>query len=326
MTSREDQKLPNLSAAGKASMETQIAEQQKRADRQRVKAQTRRWIGNILTWTMYIVIAVVFASPLLWVIGNSFRSSQTIWENVFPVTLNTFLPLDEFFFHNYIEALGLTPAAQAMGFGMAHSLWISLSSAIAVVILSLIFNTGAAYFFARLRVPRKNLLLIYVITTMMIPQQVIIVPLFLVVHQLGLINTFWALVVPWYASPFIVFALIGFFAELPYELDEAAIVDGANLIQILVKVVVPNSIPGLITVSILEFQFIWNEFFWPLIAVSNKALHPVQVAIANQFTDRDPQWGRVFAAMVLASAPVIILFLFTQRYFYRSVALSGVKG
>jgi ABC-type glycerol-3-phosphate transport system permease component len=325
MTSREDQKLSSISNAPTTADEL-VRQRAERARREHLRALTRRWTGNILTWILYVVIAVVFASPLIWVIGNSFRSSQTIWENVFPVTLLTFFPFDEFFFDNYIEALGLTPAAQAMGFGMARSLGISLASAITVVVLSLIFNTGAAYFFARLRVPRKNILLIYVITTMMIPQQVIIVPLFLVVNQLGLINTFWALVVPWYASPFIVFALIGFFAELPYELDEAAIVDGANLFQILTRVVVPNSIPGLITVSILEFQFIWNEFFWPLVAVSNKSLHPVQVAIANQFTDRDPQWGRVFAAMVLASAPVIILFLFTQRYFYRSVALSGVKG
>lgn len=301
-------------------------EQRRRAVRHRRQALIRRWVGNILTWAMYAVITVVFASPLIWVVGNSFRSSQTIWENVYPVSLVTFFPFDEFFFDNYIEALGLTPAAQGLGFNMAHSLWISLASAVCVVVLSLIFNTGAAYFFARLQFPRKNLLLIYVITTMMIPQQVIIVPLFLVVNQLGLINTFWALVVPWYASPFIVFALIGFLAELPYELDEAAMLDGASLFQIMSRVVVPNSIPGLITVSILEFQFIWNEFFWPLVAVSNKALHPVQVAIANQFTDRDPQWGRVFAAMVLASAPVIILFLFTQRYFYRSVALSGIKG
>ncbi|KAA3646700.1 MAG: carbohydrate ABC transporter permease [Chloroflexi bacterium] len=299
---------------------------EEKAQRDRSRAQIRKWIGNILTWLMYVAIVVVFAGPLIWVIGNSFRSSQTIWENVFPVNYLTFLPFDEFFFDNYIEALGLTPEAQGLGFNLGRSLMISLGAAVSVVTLSLIFNTGAAYFFARLKVPRKNILLVYVIATMMIPQQVVIVPLFLVVNQLGLINTFWAMVVPWYASPFIVFALIGFFAELPYELDEAAILDGANLFQVLTRVIVPNAIPGLITVSILEFQFIWNEFFWPLVAVSNKSLQPVQVAIANQFTDRDPQWGRVFAAMVLASAPIVILFIFTQRYFYRSVALSGVKG
>jgi ABC-type glycerol-3-phosphate transport system permease component len=192
--------------------------------------------------------------------------------------------------------------------------------------LSLIFNTGAAYFFARLRFPRKNLFLVYVVATMMIPQQVVIVPLYLVVNQLGLINTFWALVLPWYASPFIVFALTQFFADLPYELDEAAIMDGANYWQILWRIVIPNSLPGLLTVSLLEFQFIWNEFYWPLIAISSKSLYPVQVAIAFQFTERSPEWGRVFAAMVLASLPIIILFMFLQRYFYESVAISGIKG
>jgi multiple sugar transport system permease protein len=82
----------------------------------------------------------------------------------------------------------------------------------------------------------------------------------------------------------------------------------------------------LLTVSILEFQFIWNEFYWPLIAVSNQDLYPIQVAIAGQFTQEGPQWGRVFAAMVIASLPIIILFISLQRYFYESVAMSGIKG
>ena len=102
--------------------------------------------------------------------------------------------------------------------------------------------------------------------------------------------------------------------------------DGANYWQILWRIVIPNSLPGLLTVSLLEFQFIWNEFYWPLIAISSKSLYPVQVAIAFQFTERSPEWGRVFAAMVLASLPIIILFMFLQRYFYESVAISGIKG
>jgi multiple sugar transport system permease protein len=209
---------------------------------------------------------------------------------------------------------------------MSRALWISFASAVTVIGFSLVFNVGAAYFFGRLRFPRKNLILIYVLATMMIPQQVVIVPLFFVVRSLGIINTFWALVVPWYASPFIVFALTQFFADLPYELDEAAIMDGANLWQILWKIIIPNALPGLLTVTLLEFQFIWNEFYWPLVSVSNVELHPVQVHIAAQFTERDPQWGRVFAAMVLASAPVIILFMVAQRYFFESAAISGIKG
>ena len=295
-----------------------------RIDRQRAIMGGR--INNVLTVILYFIIAFVFVAPMLWVVGNSFRSSQSIWGNVYPISWKTFVPTDEFSFYNYSEALGLTTVGQGLGLDLSRALFISLASAIVVVIFSLIFNTGAAYFFARLKFPGKKYLLIYVIATMMIPQQVVIVPLFLVVQQLGLINTFWALVVPWYASPFIVFALSQFFADLPYELDEAAIMDGANLLQILIHVVIPNSLPGLLTVSLLEFQFIWNEFYWPLVAISAKELVPVQVAIASQFTESDPEWGRVFAAMVMASLPVILLFMFLQRYYYESAAMSGVKG
>ena len=286
----------------------------------------RRGLGNVFAWILYIVVAVVFLLPLLWVLGNSVRSSAAIWGDVYPVSWKTFLPTDEFSLHNYADALGLTQVAQGLGLNLGQNLFISFASAVSVVVLSLITNTGAAYFFGRLRFPKKRLLLLFVIVTMMIPQQVVIVPLFLVVRSLGLINTFWALVVPWFASPFITFALTQFFAGLPRELDEAATIDGANLLQILIHVVIPNSLPGLLTVSLLEFQFIWNEFYWPLVAISSQSLMPVQVAIASQFTERDPEWGRVFAAMVLASAPVILLFMVLQRFYYQSAVTSGVKG
>ena len=227
---------------------------------------------------------------------------------------------------NYAQSLGLTGEGQYQGMDISRNLLISLLTSIAVVISSLIFNTSAAYFFGRLKFPGKKYLLIYVLATMMIPQQVVIIPLYLVVDQIGLINSFWSMVIPWYASPFIVFLMTQFMSDLPYEFDEAATIDGANQWQILWKVVIPNVIPGLITVTLMEFQFIWNEYYWPLIAISDRTLFPVQVAIASHCTDAGPSWGVVFAAMVLASAPVIILFLLMQRYFFESTAMSGVKG
>ncbi len=274
---------------------------------------------------LYLLLAVIFLFPLVYVLGNSFRTSQAIWNNAYPVSWRSFIPYEGISFLNYIQALGLDVRSEALGMDLSRAIGISFASSITVVAFSLLFNTMAAYFFARLEFPRKNLILVYVVATMMIPQQVVLVPLFLVAQDLGLTNTFWALVVPWYASPFIVFALTQFFAGLPKELDEAAIMDGASLWTILWRVIVPNSLPGLLTVSLLEFQFVWNEFYWPLIAVSRRELYPVQVAIASQFTDRDPEWGRVFAAMVLASLPIILLFLFLQRYFFRSTVLSGIK-
>jgi ABC-type glycerol-3-phosphate transport system permease component len=290
------------------------------------KARFRSLISWIFYVALYLVIAMVFVLPMAYVLGNSFRTSQAIWGNVYPVSWRSFIPFEGVTLYNYAQALGLDAVARGLGLDISNALMISFLSSICVVILSLIFNTGAAYFFARLRFPGKKYLLVYVVATMMIPQQVVLVPLYLVVNQLGLINTFWALVVPWYASPFIIFALTQFFSDLPYELDEAAIMDGANYFQILWKVIIPNSLPGLLTVSLLEFQFIWNEFYWPLIAISSRSLYPVQVAIAHQFTERDPQWGRVFSAMVLASMPIILLFMLLQRYFYDSVAHTGIKG
>lgn len=292
------------------------------ARRDRVIRQVLSATGYIL---LYAIIAVVFLVPLVYVVGNSFRTSQAIWTNVFPVSWRSFLPYEGISFFNYIQALGLDAASRGLGMNLSRAIGISFASSLAVVACSLVFNTMAAYFFARLDFPRKNIILIYVVATMMIPQQVVLVPLFLVAQELGINNTFWALVVPWFASPFIVFALTQFFSDLPKELDEAALIDGANYWQILWKVIVPNAVPGLITVSLLEFQFVWNEFYWPLIAINKANLYPVQVAIASQFTDRDPQWGRVFAAMVLASLPIILIFLFLQRYFFRSAAISGMK-
>jgi ABC-type glycerol-3-phosphate transport system permease component len=301
------------------------------AIKQAQQAQRKKAIVNIVnlffTFIIYIIITIVFVTPFIYLLGNSFRvNSQSIWGNLFPVSWKSFIPYDGVTLKNYIQALGLDVVSQGFGMNMSRALWISLASATCVIISSLVFNTCAAYFFARLKFPRKNILLVYVLATMMIPQQVVIVPLFLVVRSLGIINTFWALVVPWYSSPFIVFLLTQYFATLPYELDEAAIMDGANLLQILYMVVVPNSLPGLLTVSLLEFQFIWNEFYWPLVAVTNRELQPVQVHIAAQFTERDPQWGRVFSAMVLASAPIIIIFMMAQKYFFQSTAISGIKG
>lgn len=291
-----------------------------------IQAIFRKIFSNLMYVVLYLAIAFVFVTPLLYVLGNSFRTSQAIWTNVFPVSWKSFVPFEGISFVNYIQALGLDVKSKGLGLDLSRALWISLSTSVCVVLLSLVFNTGAAYFFGRLKFPKKKWLLVYVVATMMIPQQVVLVPLYLVVDQLGMINSFWAMVVPWYASPFIIFALTQFFADLPYELDEAAIIDGANLFQILWRIIIPNSLPGLLTVSLLEFQFIWNEFYWPLIAISNQKLYPIQIAIATQFTDRDPQWGRVFAAMVIASLPVILLFLFLQKYFYENAAMSGIKG
>jgi ABC-type glycerol-3-phosphate transport system permease component len=286
----------------------------------------RKAFKTIFTILIYVVIIGVFITPFFYVFGNSVRNSGMIWENAFPVSWKTFIPYEGITLRNYAAALGIGQVAQGEGWDISQNLFISLASAICVVCFSLVFNTAAAYFFGRLKFPGKKFLLVYVVATMMIPRQVVMIPLYLVVNSLGMINKFWSLIVPWYSSPFVVFLLTQFMADLPYEYDEAAIIDGATKLDILWRVVIPNIIPGLITVSLMEFQFIWNEFYWPLIAISKKSLYPVQVAVASQFTESQPNWGVVFAAMTLASGPIVLIFLLLQRFFYESVARAGLKG
>jgi ABC-type glycerol-3-phosphate transport system permease component len=197
--------------------------------------------------------------------------------------------------------------------------------AIVVVALSLVFNTMAAYFFSRLPFPGKKYLFAFVVATFLLPFEVTVVPLYLVVTNLEMQNTLWALIIPFYASPFIVFMLTQFLGGIPKELDEAALVDGANYWQILWHVIFPNALPALTTAALIEFQFIWNLFYWPLIAVSKLDLQVIQVMIASQTTDRQIFWGRTFAGLVVAVVPVVILFLCCQRFYFRGAVLSGMK-
>ena len=286
----------------------------------------RRGIDTLVYVVLFLVITTVFAAPFCYVLGNSFRDTRAISAHAYPLSLKTFFTLKDFTLEGYAYALGLTPAAILQGVNIARNLSISILSASAVVASTMIVSTSAAYFFARIPFPGKRYLLIFVIATMMIPQQVVIVPLYFVADAFGLINTFGALVVPWYSSPFVVFLLIQFMSDIPRALDHVAMIDGASRMQILWRIILPNTIPGLLTVMLLEFQFIWNEYFWPLVAISRARLQPIQVAIASQFTESAYNWGAVYASMAMASLPIILMFLLSQRYFYSSVLTSAIKG
>lgn len=282
---------------------------------------------DILRWIVYFILIVIFLTPFVWMILASVRQESEILANLFPLTLRTFLPgPGEWTLDHYKTVMGLNEVGAREGLRFDRSLLNSFIVSAGVVVSSLIFNTLAAYFFSRLPFPGKKALLLYVIATLFVPIQVTLVPLFIVVKQLGIGNTYWAMILPWFASPFVIFALIQFFKEIPIDLDEAAIVDGASYVQVLRHVIMPLSIPGLITMALLEFQFIWNLFQWPLIAVSDKNIQVIQVVLAQTQTQRTTYWGRRFAGAAMASVPVILLFMFLQKYYVEGVAQTGVKG
>ncbi len=274
---------------------------------------------------LYTTIVLIFAIPFVWMILGSLRRETEIFQYIYPLTLRTFIPV-EWTLQNFLDVLGLSPEGQRFGLDFGRYTFNTAFVSAAVVACSLVFNTAAAYFFARLDFPFKNVIFVFVIATMLIPWEATIVPLYLVVRLLGMADSYAALIVPWYASPFIIFALRQFFTEIPRDLDEAAIMDGASYFQILRHVIVPNAIPALVTMALLEFQFIWNLFFWPLVAVASKDLLVLQVAIQAQTNQTQIYWGRTFAGSVLATVPIVILFLRLQAYYVKGVVMSGLKG
>ena len=282
-------------------------------------------LGIVGQYAVYLVLLGFFLIPFLWMLFGSLRREQEILESLFPFTWHTIVPT-VWTLKSFGDIYGLTADGQAAHLQFQRGLMNSAITAAGVVASSLLFNTMAAYFFARLPFPGKKYFLAYVIGTFMLPADLTIVPLYLVANSLGLTNSYWALIVPFYSSPFIVFLLMQFMGSMPKDLDEAAFVDGANYWQILWKIVFPNMMPALTTAALLEFQFIWNNFYWPMIAVSDQSMQVIQVMIAVQTTNLQTYWGRTFAGMVSAVLPVLILFLFCQRYYYRGVVLTGMKG
>jgi ABC-type glycerol-3-phosphate transport system permease component len=279
----------------------------------------------LLRAALYVLLTLIFLVPFIWMFFGSLRAEGEIFQYLYPLSWNTFFPIDWTLSH-YGDVLGLSEAGRRAGLNFGRNLMNSFIVSAGVVICSLVFNTVGAYFFARLRFPKKNWLLAFVLVTLFVPLEVTMVPLYIVVRQLGLQNSYWAMIVPWFASPFVIFALIQYFRDIPYDLDEAAFLDGASYFHILRTIIVPLAIPGLVTMALLEFQFIWNLFYWPLIAVQSNDLQVLQVAIASQTTQEGTRWGRTFAGCALASVPVILIFLALQRYYVRGIASTGIKG
>jgi len=286
----------------------------------------RRVVGSVLRTVLYVALCVIFLVPFLWMIFGSVRAEREIFQFLTPFSIRTFIPI-EWTLDSYLTILGLNETGRMGHMNFGRNLLNSLIVSTAVVISSLFFNTMGAYFFARLSFPKKNWLLIYVLATFLIPFEVTMVPLYIVVRTLHLDNTMWALIVPWYASPFVIFSLMQFMRwTIPYDLDEAALMDGAGYWMILWRIIVPLSIPGLVTNALLEFQFIWNLFYWPLVAVGDNKIQVLPVVISTTLGQTQQYWGRTFAGSALATVPVVIIFLLLQRYYIQGVASTGVKG
>jgi multiple sugar transport system permease protein len=184
----------------------------------------------------------------------------------------------------------------------------------------------AGYAFARMQFPGRNVIFILVVSTMMIPPMVMIVPKFILLQNLELINTYGALTLPFLSDAFTIFLMKQFFESFPGEIEEAARVDGASRYRIFAQIVLPNAWPALAALMIFTFQGSWNEFLQPVIYISNPDLYTLPLGLAYFYRANYTDWNLVMAIAVITTVPIAVFFLFFQRYFVASNTSSGIKG
>lgn len=185
----------------------------------------------------------------------------------------------------------------------------------------------AAYAFARLRFPGRDLLFIVVLSTLMLPQEVSLIPLYILFKQIHWIDTHWPLIVPpIMQNPYGIFLLRQFFRTIPKELEDAARIDGANPWTIYTRLILPLSIPALVTLGIFIFLYNWNQFLTPLIYLNSQNNFTVPMLLASFLSAYSQQWGLLMAACTVSMIPMIAVYALGQRYFIEGIALSGLKG
>lgn len=198
--------------------------------------------------------------------------------------------------------------------------------ALAVIAFQIVTSALAGYALARLKFWGRQALLVIVIATLVIPFQMLVIPIFLVLKWGNAINTYWALILPTSVNGFSIFLLRQYFQTIPVELEEAAAIDGANRLQILLRVMLPLARPALVTLFLFTFIGEWNDLFKPLVFTTRPELRTVQLALAefqDQFTNN---WPLMMAAVTIATVPIMVLFLIGQRQFLRGIATTGIKN
>ena len=274
--------------------------------------------GSTLFGLFGLAVVIIFLLPYEWMIASSLKDQFSIFRDVTPVGINTFVPASP-----TLDNFQWLVDNRSIGRALLNSAFVAIGQVLGTVAVCSL----AAYVLARMRFPGRNLIFVLILVTFLVPTEALVVPLYQVVSSYGLSNNLVAAFLPWLASPFGLFLLRQAFDEIPRELDEAAVVDGATHWDVFWHVILPNSRTALATLALMTFLFAWNAFLWPLVILQSQDLTVVQVAIAQSVVPGElPNWGTTFAGAALASIPILILFVFLQRFFIRGVALTGIKG
>ena len=270
-------------------------------------------------WHLLLIpVALVMLFPFAWLVITSI--STLAETRSFPPSLPAGFPLQwiENAVKNYRDAWTLAP------FGR----WVLNTTVVTAVVVvgNLVFCSLAGYALARLRFFARTALFLVILATLMVPFQVVMIPVLLICRHLGLVDTLGALIAPNLVTPFGIFLLRQFFKTLPVEIEEAARIDGATRLGTLVKVLLPSMAAPLATVGIMTMLWSWNDFLWPLIAIQSEKSMTLQLGLSTFVGAHATHWPTLMAGTVMTQVPMLLIFLVAQRWFVQSFASSGVKG
>ncbi|MBO0488149.1 carbohydrate ABC transporter permease [Vagococcus fluvialis] len=271
-------------------------------------------IKNLCLYVLLFTISILLLGPLLWMFSTSLKSMQEIVS--FPPKI---IP-EKVQWHNYIDAINSFPFFKYMG----NTFFIT----ILVMIGTILSNSFIAYGFSKIDFPFKNLFFSLVLSTMMIPSFITMIPQYIVFSKIGWVGTYLPLIVPsFFGNAFHIFLLRQFYLSISNELIDAAKVDGANHFYIWFKLMLPLTKPALITIGILSFNGTWNDFIGPLLYIHDEAKYTLQIGLQVFQNQSTTQWNLLMASAFLTLVPTILLFFFAQKYFIKGMDLTGgVKG
>ncbi len=278
----------------------------------------KRKIDSVLFHVVTCGIGLLMIYPLLWLFASSMKSNDTMFKNAYSLIPEVFDMAT-----NYRSAWTGVGGVSFLTF-LGNTVFVTVVGMAGCVTVSLF----AAYAFTRIKFKGSNFWFSCVMITMMIPSQVMVVPQYIILKKMHLVDTRVALILPWFfGAAFFIFMLVQFFRGIPMELDEAAKIDGCGRIEILFRILVPVVKPAIMTASIFAFYWIWQDFFQPLIFMSTTKKFTLSLAL-NMFLDPSTynNYGGLFAMSVLSLLPTIIFFIIFQRYLVDGIAMDGIKG
>jgi len=277
------------------------------------KYSLRRLLFKIVAYLLLTAFGFVFLSPFLWLVSTSLKPMPQVFR--FPPE---WIPRP-FMWGNYYKALTMIPFFTYF----KNSTFIAVTT----VFGSLLSCSLVGYSFARIKWPGRDFFFVVLLSTLMIPFPVTMIPLFIVFQKLRWLNTFMPLIIPaFFGSAFLIFLLRQFFMTIPMDLSDAARIDGCSEFGIYCRIILPLSKPALAVVAIFEFLYAWNDFLGPLIYLNKQTKYTLAIGLQQFRGAHAVEWPLLMAATTVVILPVIVLFFFTQRYFIEGVTLTGMKG